>query len=358
MTRDLKPTMKDVARLAGVSTMTVSRVLADGRHVAAETRARVDKAIVKLGYVPDRVAGSLSSRRSGFIAVIVPTLTNSNFADTAVGLTEVLREDGFQILLGYTMYDVTEEERIARSFLARRPEAMVVVGDQHTKAMRRLLLNAGIPTVEIWSNTAQPIDHTVGFSNEDVGRAAARYLVSLGHRRLGAIAPLARPGANDHRGEMRLAGFRSYLVEVGLPTDLVIKHGEVPFSFEQGGRAMRHLLDSAPDLDAVFLISDLGCVGALMECQRRGIRVPDDISLMGFGGFEIGEQCVPSLTTIGIDAVGLGRETGKLLMKILAERGGPSPTDPPACHIDIGFTLTERESTRNSVKGPCQTKPA
>ena len=314
-----KPTMKDVARLSGFSAMTVSRVLTGQKYVAVQTRERINDAVVKLGYVPDRMAGSLSSRRSGFIAVVLPALNNANFADTAIGLTETLRQSGFELLIGYTNYSLNEEEKVVHSLLARRPEALVIVGDEHTRAMRHTVMNADIPVVEIWSNTSQPIDHAVGFSNNGVGRAAARYLVSLGHSKIGAVGPLGSSGVRDRRGEARLAGFASYLEEVGMPTNLVIRHGDVPFSFTSGADAMARLLDIEPHLEAAFLISDVGCFGALMECQRRGIVVPDDMSLVGFGDFEIGVQSVPPLTTVAIDAIGIGRETALLLLNLLDE---------------------------------------
>ncbi|HTN64323.1 MAG TPA: LacI family DNA-binding transcriptional regulator, partial [Devosia sp.] len=120
--------MRDVSRLAGVSTMTVSRVLADPATVASDTRMRVMQAVEQLGYVPDRVAGSLSSRRTNFVGLILPTLTNSNFGDTAQGLAETLGPRGYQLLIGYTLYRVAEEEQLVRAMLARRPDAIVIAG--------------------------------------------------------------------------------------------------------------------------------------------------------------------------------------------------------------------------------------
>ncbi len=138
--------------------MTVSRVLADPELVSEATRKRVMEAIEQLSYVPDRVAGSLSSRRTNFITAILPTLTNSNFADTAQGLAESLRPKGYQLLIGFTMYKLEEEERIIRAMLERRPDAIVVAGTVHTKAATEMLLRADIPIVEIWGNpTSQSI---------------------------------------------------------------------------------------------------------------------------------------------------------------------------------------------------------
>ena len=355
--RPRKPTMQDVSRLAGVSTMTVSRALADPGLVAQETRERVQQAIEQLGYVPDRVAGSLSSRRTGFIAAILPTLTNANFADTAHGLTEVLRQAGYQLLIGHTMYDLTEEERLIRAMLARRPEAIVLTGATHTKAASRLLLDVGIPVVEIWELPTHPLDHTVGFSNREIGRAAARHLLALGHRRLAALGPRADGDARDFRGEERLAGFAAVLEEQGAVPPAMIRQEPVPLSFEQGARSLAALLEVAPEVEAVFAVSDLVAVGALMEGHRRGIRVPRDLSLMGFGDFEIGRQCVPALTTIRVDARDIGRRTGELLLRLLQvePRGGPGDPDL----IDLGFQLIQRATTAPAERGvgPASAKP-
>jgi LacI family gluconate utilization system Gnt-I transcriptional repressor len=333
------PTMRDVARLAGVSAMTVSRAMHNAAPVASGTRARIAAAIAKLGYVPDRAAGSLATRRSGFIAAVLPTLTNANFADTAVALTETIREANYQLLIGYTMYSESEEETVTRALLARRPEAIVVVGDRHARGTRQLLMNAGIPVVQLWADPARAIEHAVGFSNHEVGRAAARLLTGLGHRRIAAIAAAGDADARDHRGEERLAGFAAHLRERGLRDDLLIRDGPVPFGYRQGASAMAALLRRAPDVEAVFVISDLGAVGALMECQRRGVRVPDDVSLVGFGDFDIAAQCVPALTTVAVDAAAMGRRAGRLLLDLL----GSVPAAPQ--RIDVGFSVIRRDST-------------
>lgn len=334
--------MRDVSRLAGVSTMTVSRVLADPDLVAEETRTRVLDAVAQLRYVPDRMAGSLSSRRSGFVALILPTLMNSNFADTAQALTEGLREAGYQLLIGVTLYRQDEEERVVQSVLTRRPEAIVLTGMAHARETTAMLIEAGVPVVEIWDVQDRPVDHVVGFSNVEVGRAAARHLAGLGHRRIGALGPAADGEARDVRGEERLAGFAGGLRECGLPDDLIQRHPRVPLSFTEGGEAMGRLLERAPDLDAVFAVSDLLAVGALMECQRRSVAVPEDLSLMGFGDFEIGRQTVPPLTTVRVDARAIGLRTAEVILDALgADR-------PPAPVHDLGFEILSRGSTRPS----------
>jgi LacI family transcriptional regulator, gluconate utilization system Gnt-I transcriptional repressor len=345
-----KATMSDVSKLAGVSKMTVSRVLGDPSLVSEDTRQKVMKAIEQLGYVPDRIAGSLSSRRTNFITAILPTLTNSNFADTAQGLAKALRAADYQLLIGYTMYSLDEEERIIRAMMERRPDAIVVAGMTHTKAATEMLMRADIPIVEIWDRPEHPVNHAVGFSNYEVGRAAARYLISLGHERIGAIGSRIDGVQKDLRGESRLQGFTSVIREAGLASDLVIREGDAPVSYDHGAKTLGLLLERAPDVEAVFAVSDISAVGALMECHRRGIKVPDELSLIGFGDFDIGRQCHPAISTIGVDASRIGRETGELLLSILEHDDAVPP--PTNARIDIGFELLVRETSAQNRKKP------
>ena len=339
-----KPTMRDVSRLAGVSTMTVSRVLAGPAVVAKETRERVMRAVEQLGYVPDLVAGSLSSRRTNFVGLILPTLTNSNFADTAQGLAEALGE-GYQLLIGYTLYRAREEERLVRSLLGRRPQAIVIAGTLHTATTRRMLLNAGIPVVEIWDHPDQPLDLAVGFSNFEAGRAAARHLLALGHRRLAALGSQAEGDVLDARGEARLQGFEAALAEAGQP-GTVLRYGAAPVSYGHGAEAMGHLLAQVPDVEAVFAVSDSSAFGALMECRRRGIDVPGRLSVIGFGDFHLGRECEPAISTVRVDAQGIGTRTGELLLELFegAERTGPAA-------FDLGIEVVAPGTTAPRIPG-------
>ncbi len=345
-----KPTMRDVSKLAGVSTMTVSRVLADPSIVAPETRERVMRAVDQLGYVPDLVAGSLSSRRTNFVGLILPTLTNSNFADTAQGLAEALGQS-YQLLIGYTLYQAGEEERLVRSLLARRPQGIVVAGTLHTASTRRMLMNAGIPVVEIWEAPSAPLDRAVGFSNFEAGRAAARHLLSLGLRRIAAIGSEAEGDVRDARGEARLQGFAAVLKEEGLETGRILRHGPAPVSYAHGAAAMKLLLQEMPDVEGVFAVSDSSAFGALMECRRQGIDVPGRLSLLGFGDFELGRECEPAISTIRVDAKGIGTKAGVLLRDLFDGRGRDLPPS-----IDLGIEVVPRGTTaaprRNALRPP------
>jgi len=336
-----RPTIRDVSQLAGVSRMTVSRVISDPELVLPATRAKVLRAVADLGYVPDKAAGSLSSRRTGFIALMLPTLTNANFAAVAHGLTEALRDADYHLLIVYTEYDMAEEERQLRGLLARRPEAIVLTGATHSRETGKLLLAADVPIIEIADLPSRPIGHVIGFSNYEVGRTAARYLIERGFNRIGAVGAAADGSVVDHRGEQRMRGFEDELRFSGRDTSAVLRNGKAPLDYDHGAGALTALLEAAPDVEAVFAVSDLSAVGVVMECQRRGIDVPGQISVIGFGDFAIGRIINPPLTTIHVDFTELGRRTGKTLVALLAADGDVA-AEPG--RVDVGLTIIERES--------------
>jgi LacI family transcriptional regulator, gluconate utilization system Gnt-I transcriptional repressor len=335
-----KATIRDVSRLAHVSRMTVSRYFSNPDLVLPATRERVAQAVSRLSYVPDRAAGSLTTRRSGFIALILPTLTNSNFAAAAKGLTEILRPLNYQLLVGYTSYSIGEEERQIELMLARRPEAIIVTGEQHSRRATTLLMGAGVPVVELADLPSRPIDRAVGFSNRDVGRVAAAHFISQGYKNIGAIAAGRTEDMVDFRGDARLESFEEALKTAGLRTDLVLRHGEPPVSYAHGAAGLSILLEREPKLEAVFAISDVAAVGLMMECRRRRIDIPRELAVIGFGDFDIAAEMEPPLTTIGVKFDELGRETGTLIVDLL--RG----LKPPESRVtNVGVSLIRRGTT-------------
>lgn len=330
--------MSDVARLAGVSKMTVSRVLA-GHSVAAETRARVCAAIDQLGYVADAAAGALSSGRSEFVAVLVPSLSSSNFSDTVRGLTDALEPEGLQLLLGDTDYDLEREERLVRSMSRHQPRCIALTGAQHTDATRKVLERSAIPVVEMWDLPTRPIDTAVGFSNVRAARAMVRHLAERGYRRIGFLG-----GASelDRRGLDRLKGYQAEIKALKLGEPRVVRLGESPITMSHGGPAMAALLAQWPDTDAVMCVSDMSAFGAIMECHRRGLSVPEDIAVAGFGNFEVAACCHPAITTVSVDAYGIGLRTGEALLAALQARDSGEPVESQSIRID--YTIVARES--------------
>ncbi len=319
--------MADLAARVGVSKMTVSRALSrtDSRQRGASEvlRQQILRAALEMGYVVDQTARTFSSKRSGFVAALIPALNNSNFSDTAHGLTAALEASGLQVLLGYTDYDITTEERLLRAMLGRRPEGVVVTGGKHSPATRKLLKAAGVPVVEIWDLPARPIAHAVGFSNADAMAQLVRKLHAKGYRRL---AFLGGTPDSDARGADRRRGFEHAMRELGLDPGRSLTVGQAPVSMEQGAQGLTQLLARWPDTDALVCVSDHPAFGALAECQRLGRRVPAQLAIAGFGGFEVGTACHPQLTTVAVDCAGIGRRAGELLLRaIAAAREGRQP---------------------------------
>jgi LacI family transcriptional regulator, gluconate utilization system Gnt-I transcriptional repressor len=330
------PTMADVARTAGVSPMTVSRAFKQDSSVSEATRASILRAAEDLGYVFDSTASSLRSQRTDFIAVTIPSLNNANFADTVGALSDGLKDRGLQILLGYTNYDIHEEERLVEQLLRRRPEAIVVTGGRHTDRTRRLLGNAGIPVIETWDLPDAPIGHVVGFSNA----AAVQGMVDhFGARGLTRIAFIGGDADRDTRGTDRRAGFIAAMQRHGLDATRLIAAGVPPISMREGADAMGRLLDTLPDTEAVICVSDLSAFGALTECQRRNVPVPGRLSIAGFGEYEIGAVSVPPLSTINPFPRTIGTRTAALILNVL---DGQQPT--PA-RIEITPELLIRGSS-------------
>ena len=307
------PTMHDVARAAGVSPMTVSRAFKTDALVNEQTRARIMAAADKLGYVLDSTASSLRSQKTDFVAVTVPSINNANFADTVGALSEKLKPRGLQILLGYTNYDVHEEERLIAQFLRRKPQAVIVTGGQHTPRTRQMLENAAVPVIETWDLPAQPLCHVVGFSNAQAVQAMVDHFVAQGLTR---IAFIGGDADRDTRGLDRRRGFQAAMQRHGLEGRLIAA-GTPPISMREGAEAMGSLLETAPDTEAVICVSDLSAFGALSECQRRGVAVPGQISIAGFGNFEVSGICVPSITTIDPSPARIGELAAEVLCDVL-----------------------------------------
>lgn len=330
------PTMADIARIAGLSSMTVSRAFRHDSRINPETRDAILKLAEDMGYVFDATASNLRSQKTGFVAVTIPSLNNANFADTVEGLTQVLSAEGMQILLGHTNYDMAAEERLIEQLLRRKPQAIVVTGGKHTERCRRLLSAAAIPVIETWDIPADPIDHYVGFSNALAVRGMVDHFVAAGYRR---IAFIGGDTSRDTRGSDRRLGFVDAMRAHGLDAARLIAAGPPPISMREGADAMARLLADWPDTEAVICVSDLSAYGALTECQRRGIAVPGRIAIGGFGDYEIAGISVPPLTTIDAQARAIGEHSGRLILSLLRNESGAS-----------SITLTPRLLVRQSSR--------
>jgi LacI family gluconate utilization system Gnt-I transcriptional repressor len=324
-------TIRDVAKVAGVSPITVSRALSRPELVTPETLERVRAVVARTGYVPNILAGSLRSRRSRIIAAIFPQVTNAMFVDTIQALADRLREEGYQLLLGLSSYEMREDELIA-GILGRQPDGIYLTGIAHAPETRRRLVASHIPIVEAWDLTPSPIDMLVGFSHEKAGAAMARHLVAKGHSRIGLV------WGDDVRAGFRKNGFLSALAEQGIhevPTSL----RPAPGMFQRGREGFAELLGTGAPLTAVACSSDVLAQGVIAEAQDRGIRIPGDIAVIGFGDFDFAAHTSPSLTTIAIDKVRIGQLAAEALLARIQGQ------EVAARIVDVGFRLVERGST-------------
>lgn len=328
-------TIRDVAKTAGVSPITASRALQNSSLVRPATREKVAQAAKDLAYIPNFAAGTLSSDISRIIAVIVPNMSNSIFADTLQSIANSLRPSGYNLLIGSNDYSLELEEDLVRTFLSRRADALVLTGHLHSEETVSLIKGSGVPTIEMWSITDDPLGVSVGISNYDAAFAMTRHLLDQGHRKIGFIGGLLE---NNDRTQSRLRGYREALEQAGISFDLTLVRHE-PFEFDRGSMAMNSLLSSGDKLDAVFAASDILALGALLECLRQNLKVPDDIAVSGFDDARIASIMNPALTTIGIPREAIGTKIADVLMDMIRGR------TPEQKVFDMGFTLIERDST-------------
>lgn len=324
-------TIRDVAKLAGVSPITVSRALNTPALVTPDTLERVRAVVARTGYVPNFLAGSLRSRRSRIIAAVVPQITNSMFVDTIQELSERLRAEGYQVLLGLSSYEQREDELIA-GILGRRPEGIYLTGVTHSPDTRRQLIASRIPVVEAWDLTPSPIDMLVGFSHEKAGAAMARHLLAKGYREIGLV------WGNDHRADVRRHGFVEALAGGGI-ADPPTRLEPAPGRFQHGREGFAQLVAGGARVRAVACSSDILAQGVIAEAQARGIRIPQDLAVIGFGDFDFAAHTSPALTTVAIEKAAIGRLAAQALVARIQGH------EPAARIVDVGFRLIERAST-------------
>lgn len=319
------PTLSAVAKLAGVSSITVSRVVRVPDRVAPDTRARVERAMRELGYVPNLVAGALASSRTHSVGVLVPTIANSIFADTVQGLSDTLEPLGFSVILAQSRYDAEREDRMLAALLSRRPEAIIMVGSPATEEGSRLLRHARIPIVETWDLPAMPIDAVAGFDNYKVGVAVAKHMVAQGRRQLAFI------GGDDPRATRRWLGFKHETLASGLgePRRLILDRNAT-------GSVAAHA--RLPGIDGVFAANDAHAIGFMAGLRQAGLlrngpSTDQPVAVIGLGDLEMGRLVAPSLSTISVH----GQEIGRTAATLTLQQGGER-------RVDLGFELVLRDS--------------
>ena len=329
-----RATLGEVAQAAGVSTMTASRTLSQPELVSEATRARVEQAVLALGYVPNRAARALASNRSRLIVALVPSLSNAVFTAVLDGIQDAIDASQYQLLIGITHYSDAEEEKLLRTYLQSDPDGILLPGLSHSAGVRGMLETLSVPVVAMMDLAASPSALSVGFSQFEAGMALTRHLLGKGYRRIAFV------GAQlDERTLRRADGWRQAMRDAGLFDPALEIMTPESSTVALGAALMQRVLAGLPDCDAVFFCNDDLAHGAIFHCQRAGIPVPARIAVAGFNDLPASSLMVPSLTTVDTPRYQVGYQAASLLLDTIAGKL------PKARRIDLGFTLREREST-------------
>jgi LacI family transcriptional regulator, gluconate utilization system Gnt-I transcriptional repressor len=347
-------TLQEVAAQAGVTAITVSRYLREPDVVAPATALRIQAALSATGYVPNKQAGQLASGHSRMVAAIIPSISNSIFSETVQGLSDTLQASGYELMLASSGYSLEREEAQIRAVLAWSPSALVVTGRHHTVGATLMLMGAQrgrTPVVEIWDQPAEGEGSSmetisqVGFNHQEVGRAMAEHLLSRGHRHLAYVDSGV---VEDFRAHERGAGFRAATRAHSRtnrrdPATVKLIKPPAGDAFECGRLALSQMLAlpgsiaTANITAAAFANDHLAC-GALLEAQARGIKVPNQLALMGFGDFPISRQLQPQLSTISPPRLDIGVQAAQVLLAALQ-------SGSPTAHRALEWQMQVRAST-------------
>lgn len=327
-------TLADVARLAGVSTATVSRYLNSPRLVGGTTGRQIAEAVAALGYIPHHAARALASHRSKIIGAIVPTLDNAIFSAQIMSFQRHIGQAGYTLLLAASEYDAEAEFKQAHALLERGIEALMLVGERRSPAFYELMARMNVPFVNTWLYRPDAPHPCCGFPHAAAQRLLVDHLTGLGHRRFGVIT--GHPETND-RVLARLRAIVCALQEAGvtLDPDYVV---QTDYSFIAGRRALGRLMALDPAPTAVIAGNDVLASGALFAAADMGIGVPDRLSVVGFGNLPIAEQLAPPLTTLQTPKAEIGRAAADYLLARLAG-------ETPPKHVELQVRLCLRGST-------------
>jgi DNA-binding LacI/PurR family transcriptional regulator len=310
-----RPTIYDVARLAGVSTATVSRALNGTGQIAASTRAAIEAAVEELGYRPNTIARSLVTKSTQTIALLLPDITNPFYAALVSGIQQTALAHGWTMLLCTTESDPEREEHYLRVLRAKQVDGALVDGLVLPSDRIAQIVEDGLPIVCLDRDIDSRSIPLVQVDNRLGGRLATEHLVGLGHTRIAHVTGAGELGISD----ARLAGYRDALADARIPVDFdLVEEGR--FTDEGGHDAARKLLEREPELTAIFAANDLSALGVMNAVAETGRRVPDDVSVVGFDDLHLSAYTAPPLTTVRQPAVEIATLATEILIGLTKGR--------------------------------------
>ena len=333
-------TVQDLAELAGVSTASVSRALNNSGRVSADVRRRVHEVAERVGYVPHAAARALASQSTHTIGAVVPTLENPNFAIGIEALQKRLAQEGYTLFVSSSGYQLEQERQQVETFVTRGVDGIMLVGALHAPSVHEFLRRKKIPFVDTWVLSGSSDVPSIGFDNRAAAMQLTDFLLDLGHKDFGVIAGVTK--SND-RARARVKGIRKSLRARGLALrqELLI---ERPYRIVDGQLAMRALMAAKTRPTAVICGNDVLAFGAMLECQRQGIRVPGEVSIVGFDDLDFASQLLPPLTTIHVPADRIGVAAAEYLLAAIEKR-------PNILIPEITANLIVRGSTAPPPRG-------
>jgi len=331
--------ISDVATAAGVSTASVSRYMQNPNRVSSGVRERVETAIRELNYIPHRAGRALASRKSLIVGAIVPTLENAIFSRQVMAFQKKLRDSGYTLLLATSEYDAELEFTQARVMLEHGVDALMLVGQKRNNEFYEMIERAEIPFITTWIYNKNSTYPCCGFSHEIAMKDLIDYVVGLGHQNIGVITGFS--DAND-RVFARLKGIKKALKKYKIELDRKnIMYCN--YTFEAGGEALARFQENDRLPTAILCGNDILAVGVLTEARKRNIKVPEDLSVMGFGDLDIASQVDPPLSTVRTPKAEIGEAAATYLLDTLSGRKTES-------RVEVSFKFCFRESFGRASK--------
>lgn len=324
--------LRDIAKQAGVSTITVSRVINKPEMVTDSTRRRVLNVIKENGFVLNRLASGFKGTSSRIVGTVVPPIINSGIAEQVQGMSDVFSMSDYQLLLSPGDLSADNEERQIMRIQGWQPAGFILQAFPESDEMREALKRRMLPVVEISELVGkEPIDCLVGISNFEAARSMTLFMADCGYDRIAFMG--AQAHGND-RAMRRTLGYRAAMAELGRqPVEVM---GPLEVSFAAAG--FREIMAIAPDTQLVFCASDTFAIGTIQECHRRGLRIPNDVAVAGFGDLDLASLIVPAITTVKVDRYRMGRIAAETLLRRIA-----GDENIERIH-DVGFSIVRRDS--------------
>ncbi|GEA50518.1 transcriptional regulator [Vibrio inusitatus NBRC 102082] len=331
MDKKSRPSLKDVADRVGVTKMTVSRFLRNPELVSEQTRSKISKSIEEIGYIHNRAPAMLSKSSSKSIGILLPSLSNQVFANFTQGIEYVTNDRGYEVLIAHYGYSDEIEEKKVASLLSYHVDGIILTGTSHTSKTLQMLKTANIPVVEAMELTDDPIDMVVGLDHELASYTAVKAMLDSGRNNIGYF------GARlDNRTKLRMQGYDRAMISAGEHKYHFLTHKRSCFTL--GRELLDRALLECPELDGIFCTNDDIAIGTILACGERGIRVPEDIAIIGYNALDIGQAITPKLSSVYTPRYEIGEKSASILLDKIEGKSNRKNI------YDLGYTITTGES--------------